>query len=115
MIFAFGIEKEAEIYCASTKIAFSQQATEIESQIAEIAAELECSSTIDMPYDAILNEMVSWTEVAVKSSGWNLLDEDGVSWWIGIFTQSYIRAKHNDTPSFDKIFKSVFINYFKYR
>lgn len=113
MIFTFGIEKEAEIYCTSTKIALSQQTAEVESQISEIAAELEYSSTINMPYETLVNEMVSWTEVAVQSSGWNLRDEDGVSWWIGIFAKSYIRAKNKSTHSFDEIFRDVFVRYFK--
>ena len=76
MIFPFCIEKEAEIYCTSTKVALKQ---------------------------------------AVRANGWNIQDEDGVSWWIGLYAQSYIRAMNNNEHSFDEIFKTVFIKYFEIR
>ena len=45
----------------------------------------------------------------------NIQDEDGVSWWIGLYAQSYIRAMNNNEHSFDEIFKAVFIKYFEIR
>ncbi|MBP3482808.1 MAG: hypothetical protein J6K28_05390 [Alistipes sp.] len=113
MIFPFGIEKEAEIYCTSTKVALAKQAKEIESQIAEMASNLAAMGTINLPYSTILQLMVTWTEQAVKTVGWDINNEDGVSWWIGLFAKSYIQAKNDDTLSFDKIFKTVFTSYFK--
>ena len=113
MIFPFGIEKEAEIYCISTKIALSKQVDEIESEIIEMADNLVAMDAVNLPYSTILQFMVTWTEQAVKSVGWNVFDEDGVSWWIGLFTKSYIRAKNDNSYSFDEIFKAVFIKYFK--
>lgn len=40
MIFPFGIEKEAEIYCTSTKVALKSQERNIEPQIAGMANNL---------------------------------------------------------------------------
>lgn len=112
MTFPFGIEKEAEIYCKSAKFAMALQASDIESQIADMANNMKINGTIGLPYTTVLNYMVSWTEDAVIKSGWNLIDEDGVSWWIGLFTQSYIRATDDYPHSFDEIFTQVFIRYF---
>lgn len=111
MIFLFGIEKEAEIYCNSAKFALVQQAKETEVQIAEIANNIANSGAINLPFTTILNNMVSWVEDAVIKSGWDIRDEDGVAWWISLFTQSYIQASQT-VRSFDEIFKSVFIKYF---
>lgn len=111
MIFPFGIEKEAEIYCTSTKVALAREAKEIEPQIVEMANNLVAMGTINLPYSTILQFMVTWTEQAVKTVGWDIHNEDSVSWWIGLFTESYIRA--TDAHSFDEIFKTVFISYFK--
>lgn len=113
MIFLFGIEKEAEIYCLATKVALVKQAKEIELEIVEMSNNLVAMGTINLPYSTILQFMVMWTEQAVKTVGWDINDEDSVSWWIGLFAKSYIHAKNDDTHSFDEIFKSVFITYFK--
>ncbi len=113
MIFPFGIEKEAEIYCTSTKVALKSQERNIEPQIAGMANNLIVKGVVNFPYSTILQFMVTWTEQAVRANGWNIQDEDGVSWWIGLYAQSYIRAMNNNEHSFDEIFKAVFIKYFK--
>ena len=113
MIFSFGIEKEAEIYCLSTKVALAKQAKEIEPQIVEMSNNLVAMGTINLPYSTILQLMVTWVEQAVKTVEWNINNEDDVSWWIGLFAKSYIQAKNDDPLSFDEIFKTVFISYFK--
>lgn len=113
MIFPFGIDKEAEIYCTSTKIALSQQAQEIEPQIAAMANNLISMGTIQLPHTTLLQLMTTWTEQAVQTNGWDIRDEDGVSWWIGLYTKSYLRALNDTTYSFDEIFKTIFVKYFK--
>ena len=42
MIFPFGIEKEAEIYCTSTKVALKSQERNIEPQIAGYGQQFNC-------------------------------------------------------------------------
>ena len=113
MIFPFGIKKEAEIYCNSAKFALTRQVKEIEPQIASIANNMINNGTINLPYEIILEDMVRWVESAVKDSGWDLRDEDGASWWIGILATSYLRAKGGYNHSFEDIFQKVFIKYFQ--
>lgn len=112
MIFPFGIEKEAEIYCNSAKFALARQAKEIECQITEMAENLKCHSITDLSYTEILDLVVFWTEDAVRKNGWDIRDEDGVAWMIGLFTKSYIKAS-GTMRSFDEIFQQIFIKYFR--
>lgn len=111
----FCIEKEAEIYCTSAKVALKSQEKSIGPQIADMANNLIVNGVVDFPYSTILQFMVTWTEQAVRANGWNIQDEDGVSWWIGLYAQSYIRAMNNNEHSFDEIFKAVFVKYFELR
>lgn len=115
MIFPFGIEKEAEIYCTSAKVALKSQEKSIGPQIADMANNLIVNGVVDFPYSTILQFMVTWTEQAVRANGWNIQDEDGVSWWIGLYAQSYIQTMNNNEHSFDEIFKAVFVKYFELR
>lgn len=112
MIFPFGIEKEAQIYCISTKIALSRQSSVIESEITDMANNLIAMGAVSLPYSTIVQCMITWVEQAVETAGWNIRDEDSVSWWIGLFAKSYIQAKNDNTLVFDDIFKAVFIRYF---
>ena len=113
MIFPFGIEREAEIYCTSAKVALRSQEKSIEPQIADMANNLIVKGVLNLSYSTILQLMVTWTEQAVRANGWNIQDEDGVSWWIGLYAQSYIRAMNNNEHSFEEIFKTVFVKYFE--
>lgn len=113
MIFPFGLEREAEIYCTSTKVALKSQGKSIELQIADMANNLITMGAINLPYPTILQFMVTWTEQAIRANGWSIQDEDGASWWIGLYAQSYIQAINNNEHSFDEIFKTVFIKYFE--
>ena len=112
MIFPFGIEKEAEIYCNSAKFALERQAKDTEYQITQMADNLKCHGIAHLPYTEILDLMVFWTEDAVRKSGWDSRDEDGVAWMIGLFTKSYIKAS-GTTRSFEEIFQQIFIKYFR--
>ncbi|MGN0006804.1 MAG: hypothetical protein ACI35T_01765 [Alistipes sp.] len=64
-------------------------------------------------YTTILN----WVESAVIKSGWSLTDEDGVTWWIGLFLREYLRvadSKHYHLK-YDVVFKDLFIKYFEHK
>ena len=113
MIFPFGIEREAEIYCTSAKVALRSQEKSIEPQIADMANNLIVKGVLNFSYSTILQFMVTWTEQAVRANGWNIQDEDGVSWWIGLYAQSYILAMNKNEHSFEEIFKTVFVKYFE--
>lgn len=47
MIFPFGIEKEAEIYCTSAKVALKSQEKSIGPQIADMANNLIVNGVVD--------------------------------------------------------------------
>ena len=112
MIFPFGIEKEAEIYCNSAKFEIARQKRELEWQIGSMSNDLRRLGVSQMSYERIVDLIVFWSENMVKQSGWDLRDEDGAAWWIGLYTQSYLRAVGYCNYSFEDIFKQAFIRYF---
>lgn len=112
MIFPFGIVKEAEIYCNSAKFEIARQKQALEWQITSMAEDLKQFGIKEMPYERVIEQIVFWSECMVKQSGWDLRDEDGAAWWIGLYTQSYLRAVNDSNSSFEDIFKQAFIRYF---
>ena len=112
MYFPFGINKESEIYCIASKTPF----------VLDQMTEWERTSSIGVDFSHgwhFNNEdyprIVEWVESAVIQSGWSLIDEDGVTWWIGLFIRAYLRVADGEYKhsKYDNIFKQVFIEYFK--
>ena len=68
MIFPFGIEKEAEIYCTSTKVALKSQERNIEQQIAGLANNLIVKGVVYFPFSTIIQFLVTWPERAVRAN-----------------------------------------------
>lgn len=112
MIFPFGIEKEAEIYCNSAKYEINKQQFELESQINFMADNFRRLGINEKSYKEIIGYIVFWSETMVKQSGWDIRDEDGAAWWIGLYTKSYLRAVGYCNHTFEDIFKQSFIQYF---
>ena len=113
MDFLFGIEKEAEIYCTSATIAMNQQSSVINPVINEVSQNMIEMGLESYDYAEVVKLICSWAESHVRDSGWDLCDEDGVSWFLGLICTAYVRSLRKSVCPFEKIFKSCFIAYFE--
>lgn len=113
MFFPFGIAKEADIYCASTQISMRNQQEYVEQVVNEISADLIKRDIESLPYNQVVLLINMWAKDYVIQSGWSVTDEDGVSWFLGLFCKSYVRCLKNSIVPFDKIFKDCFKGYFR--
>lgn len=109
--FPFGIEKEAEIYCNSAKFSLANHADIYNESIDKYANHFKRSGVMFWDIDRFSTEVIGWTKFAVIKQGWSEMDEDGVAFYIGLFTKGYCRAISNPTL-FDAIFKKSFVKYF---
>ncbi|MGM9824275.1 MAG: hypothetical protein ACI30Q_07870 [Muribaculaceae bacterium] len=113
MEFQFGIEKEAEIYCKSSIISMKQQQIAIEPKIEAMCHDMISMELESCDYEKVVELICFWTKKYVVNSGWDIDDEGGVSWFLGLLCTAYVRSLRNSICPFEKIFKSCFINYFK--
>lgn len=109
--FPFGIEKEAEIYCNSAKFSLSNHSNIYDKSVDKYANHFKTSGVIYWDIERFSSEMIIWTKFAVTQQGWNESDEDGVAFYIGLFTKGYCHAI-NKPSLFDSIFKKAFIKYY---
>lgn len=113
MDFIWGIDKEADIYCTSAKIAMNSQADTIDETINEFSKELNQLGWEELTYTQLISTIVHVTEEKVIESEWSITDEDGVAWILGILCRAYLKSLRTKTESFDKIFKDCFKLYFQ--
>ena len=113
MDFLFGIEKEAEIYCTSSIVSMKQQWEKIEPNINQSSLKMVEDGLEFWDYDEVVEFICFWTKRSVIDSGWDVCDEAGVAWFMGMLCESYVRSLRNSVCPYEKIFKSCFISYFK--
>lgn len=102
---------DAQIYLNASKISLIKRSKEYLSLIDEQAKEFK---TMFNGYFLTLDDKCSlildYTRQSVKSSGWELNDIDGVTWFIANFTDAMLKAKViND---YDTVFVKCFKQYF---
>lgn len=102
---------DAQIYLNASKISLSRRTAEYLSVIDEQARSFKnifdnYFLTIDDKCDLILD----YTRQSVKGSGWDLNDIDGVTWFIGNFTDAMVKSGAID--DYDTMFVKCFKKYF---
>lgn len=109
--FPFGLEKEAEIYCTSSKFGLSTEpnATLAISEWAEYFNRAEiCRASMQ----EILDSVATVTRNAVEHMEDD--SEDNVAWIMALVVSGIIKAKKPDCPlSYDEIFKYGFTDYYE--
>lgn len=114
MDFAFGIEKESEIYCTAAKVSIkNHQGATLENILNNISSLMISEKWEDKPRTEVIHFIVNYVESSVKMEGWSLTDEDGVAWYMGVYCKSFIRSLRRRQESFDELFKECFVEYFK--
>lgn len=108
----FGLQKEAEIYCTSTKVALQQNYAELTPMINDMAMNLNSTGAANFDKSVITKLIATWAEQNISGAGGNINDEESASWWIGILIKSYMKASQT-SETFDELFKESFIKYFK--
>lgn len=102
---------DAQIYLNASKISLIKRSKEYLSLIDEQAKEFK---TMFNGYFLTLDDKCSlildYTRQSVKSSGWELNDIDGVTWFIANFTDAMLKAKVID--DYDTVFVKCFKQYF---
>lgn len=109
--FAFGIQKEAEIYCSSSKLPLvsDPQANAVISQLRQAYVE---DGKINLPMNEITDFIVQLCKNNVLNQIDGREDEDGVAWTIALLVKAYILVSTNPF-SYDTLFKECFIKYYE--
>lgn len=109
--FLFGIEKEAEIYCVSSKmgLAADPQTNRVVNQLTKTFIQ---DGKANLPMNEITDFIVYLCNENVLNQIDNRDDEQGVAWTIALLAKGYIAA--SSLPcSFDSLFKACFIKYYR--
>lgn len=102
---------DAQIYLNSSKIALSRRSEEYLHAIDEQARIFrESFGNYYMTLDDKCAFILDYTRDSVKGSGWDLNDVDGVTWFIGNFTDAMLKAGLID--DYDEVFCMCFNKYF---
>lgn len=112
MFFPFGIENEAEIYCTSSKIGLNSQAQFVEEASSAFATEMRDNDIAHMSFEQVVSYIVNKSREACDMNGWPMTDEDGISWFIGLYTKAYIKALGIMARPYEIVFKACFKHHF---
>ena len=102
---------DAQIYLNASKISLSRRTAEYLSVIDEQARSFKnIFDNYFMTIDDKCNLILDYTRQSVKGSGWDLNDVDGVTWFIGNFTDAMVKSGAID--DYDTMFVKCFKKYF---
>lgn len=107
--------QEAQIYCYATIYSMNRmlesplEKDSLELQISELEKYIAEAKWGSQSPEMIVQTIVREVRYAVKAEGWSLSDVDGVSWFIGLYSEAYVRAQGGD---FIKLFIVCYIKYF---
>ena len=102
---------DAQIYLNASKISLSRRSAEYLSVIDEQARSFKnIFDNYFMTIDDKCNLILDYTRQSVKGSGWDLNDVDGVTWFIGNFTDAMVKSGAID--DYDTMFVKCFKKYF---
>lgn len=102
---------DTQIYLNASKISLSKRSKEYLSLIDEQAKEFKSMfNGYFLTLDDKCSLILDYTRQSVKSSGWELNDIDGVTWFIANFTDAMLKAKVID--DYDTVFVKCFKQYF---
>ena len=108
--FVFGIKKEAELYCASSKIGLS-----MDPQAIGVINQLKYTFIEDGKVNLSFNEISDFIVLLCKNNVLhqirNMEDEEGVAWTIALLSKAYISASISSI-SYDELFVACFVKYY---
>ncbi len=111
MDFPFGIEVEAIIYAKSAMVSMSQQPEYVDKVTDEIKKHCISLRLDTCTHNEWVEVFVAWLENDVKTENWDICDEDGIAWCLGLYCKAY--TKLFPLASFDMMFTDCFKEYFK--
>ena len=102
---------DAQIYLNASKISLSKRTPEYLSVIEEQARNFkDMFSNYFLTIDDKCDLILEYTRQSVKGSGWDLNDVDGITWFIGNFTDAMVKSGTID--DYDAMFVKCFKKYF---
>ncbi len=111
MNFLYGIDTEAAIYAKSAMVSMSQQPEYVDNVTDEIKNHCISLHLDTCTHNEWVEVFVAWLENDVRAENWDIRDEDGVAWYLGLYCKAYIKLFPD--ASFDKMFTDCFKEYFK--
>lgn len=113
MFFQWGIEKEAEIYLNASVMGLLAQQSYVDSFVSDTSLNMRQMNLDSFSYTGIVELIAKWTEQAIRENGWGVCDEDGVAWFIALYSKSYIASTSLSYVDYNTLFKDCFIKYFE--
>lgn len=107
---------EAVTYCDSSKTGLkiaSHDPNFIENQNNIINAWIDDSEIQNLNYEDTVYKFVSLVEEAIQHNNWHYNDIEGVSWFIGMFTDAITKAEPSFSDEYDSLFQDTFMTFFK--
>ena len=102
---------DTQIYLNASKTALSRRSKEYLSAINEHAKEFRnIANDYFLTLDDKCNLILDYARHGIKCSGWDSNDIDGVTWFIGNFTDAMVKAGLID--DYDTVFVKCFKKYF---
>lgn len=102
---------DAQIHLNASKVALSRRSKEYLNAIDEHAKEFkEMFNNYFLTLDGKCDLILEYTRQGIKCSGWDFNDVDGVTWFIGNFTDAMLKAEVID--DYDMVFVKCFKKYF---
>lgn len=112
MEFPWSIDKESSIYCISAQNALAQASESVLCVIRNQASAWIRFGVKKLEYEKAIQEIVKYAKENCQQQGWELYDEEGMSWFLGIHSKAYDIACGESSHGFSKIFKDAFIKHF---
>ena len=108
-------ELEAKTYSIAASLSITQAGKDLVDVISSISANMINVGLLNRPYEDIIKVIIHSVVRDIQDEGWDLMDVDGVSWFIGIYVKAYIQATKSTESLYTKIFSEIFVCYYRQR
>lgn len=102
----------AFIYCQSSKIALAAANQSTHNIISKISRMLSDSNIQNIAYERMINDFVENTKRFVIGEKWDLNDEQGFSWFLGMICKAATLSHPSLTDKYDQLFVDSFNKHF---
>ena len=104
----------ADIYCRASKVGLAERDRDFLNMIQQTIELWKKDIQIQkMNYEELVNLIVVNSRDAITKNNWNINDFDGVSWFIGNFTDIITNVRKEYNFSYDQLFKDAFNKYYR--
>lgn len=106
------LERDALIYCYSSKCALERTTERVWKTIQEQAQIYKQLGYNELPYNDIISRIVSFAVENVVNEHWETTEMDSMSWFLGIHCKAFEICNGPNGYSYDRVFTDAFVKHF---